>query len=65
MSVKFIHTADLQLAKPYGSIQDEEKRIKLKNVRFDVFTTIKKMVEEEICLILQPQQILRYQKPVV
>ena len=47
MSVKFIHTADLQLAKPYGSIQDEEKRIKLKNVRFDVFTTIKKMVEEE------------------
>ena len=47
MSVKFIHTADLQLAKPYGSILDEEKRIKLKNVRFDVFTTIKKMVEEE------------------
>ena len=47
MSVKFIHTADLQLAKPYGSIQDETKRVKLKDVRFDVFTTIKKMVEEE------------------
>ena len=46
MSVKFIHTADLQLAKPYGSIQDENKRVKLKDVRFDVFTTIKKMVEE-------------------
>ena len=47
MSVKFIHTADLQLAKPYGSIQDETKRVKLKDVRFDVFTTIKKMVEDE------------------
>ena len=47
MTVKFIHTADLQLAKPYGSIQDENKRVKLKDVRFDVFTTIKKMVEEE------------------
>jgi len=46
MSVKFIHTADLQLAKPYGSIKDDDKRIELKNVRFEVFTTIKKMVEE-------------------
>ena len=46
MSVKFIHTADLQLAKPYGSIQDEAKRVKLKDVRFEVFTSIKKMVEE-------------------
>lgn len=46
MSVKFIHTADLQLAKPYGSIQDETKRVKLKDVRFEVFTSIKKMVEE-------------------
>ena len=46
MSVKFIHTADLQLAKPYGSIQDENKRVKLKDVRFEVFTSIKKMVEE-------------------
>jgi DNA repair exonuclease SbcCD nuclease subunit len=47
MSVKFIHTADLQLAKPYGSIQDDDKRIELKNVRFEVFTSIKKRVEEE------------------
>jgi DNA repair exonuclease SbcCD nuclease subunit len=47
MSVKFIHTADLQLAKPYGPIQDEIKRVKLKNVRYDVFTSIKKMVEED------------------
>jgi DNA repair exonuclease SbcCD nuclease subunit len=46
MSVKFVHTADLQLAKPYGSIQDETKRVKLKDVRFEVFTSIKKMVEE-------------------
>jgi DNA repair exonuclease SbcCD nuclease subunit len=36
----------LQLAKPYGSIKDDDKRIELKNVRFEVFTTIKKMVEE-------------------
>ena len=47
MSVKFIHTADLQLAKPYGPIQDEIKRVKLKNVRYDVFTSIKKMVEKD------------------
>jgi len=46
MSVKFIHTADLQLAKPYGSIQDEDKRIELKNVRFEAFTSIKNRVEE-------------------
>lgn len=47
MSVKFVHTADLQLAKPYGPIQDEIKRVKLKNVRYEVFTSIKKMVEED------------------
>jgi DNA repair exonuclease SbcCD nuclease subunit len=35
------------LAKPYGGIQDELKRVKLKNVRYEVFTSIKKMVEEE------------------
>ncbi len=47
MSVKFVHTADLQLAKPYGPIQDEIKRVKLKNVRYEVFTSIKRMVEED------------------
>jgi len=47
MSVKFVHTADLQLAKPYGPIQDETKRVKLKNVRYDVFTSIKNLVEQE------------------
>jgi DNA repair exonuclease SbcCD nuclease subunit len=46
MSVKFIHTADLQLAKPYGSIQDETKRVLLQEKRLQVIEKIGKLANE-------------------
>jgi DNA repair exonuclease SbcCD nuclease subunit len=46
MSVKFIHTADLQLAKPYGGIQDETKRVLLQEKRLQVIEKIGKLANE-------------------
>jgi DNA repair exonuclease SbcCD nuclease subunit len=46
MSVKFIHTADLQLAKPYGGIQDETKRVLLQEKRLEVLEKIGKLALE-------------------
>lgn len=46
MSVKFIHTADLQLAKPYGGIQDETKRVLLQEKRLEVIEKIGKLANE-------------------
>ncbi len=46
MSVKFIHTADLQLAKPYGSLQDNNKRVLLQSKRLEVLKTIKKIAKD-------------------
>ena len=43
MSVKFVHTADLQLAKPYGGIQDETKRVLLQEKRLEVIEKIGKL----------------------
>lgn len=41
MSIKFIHTADLQIAKPYGSLQDDTKRVLLQQKRIEVLNKIK------------------------
>jgi DNA repair exonuclease SbcCD nuclease subunit len=46
MSVKFIHTADLQLAKPYGGIQDETKRVLLQEKRLEVIEKIGKLAND-------------------
>lgn len=46
MSVKFVHTADLQLAKPYGGIQDETKRVLLQEKRLEVIEKIGKIANE-------------------
>lgn len=46
MSVKFVHTADLQLAKPYGGIQDETKRVLLQEKRLEVIEKIGKLAKE-------------------
>jgi DNA repair exonuclease SbcCD nuclease subunit len=46
MSVKFIHTADLQLAKPFGGIQDESKRVLLQEKRLQVIEKIGKLAKE-------------------
>lgn len=46
MSIKFVHTADLQLAKPYGGIQDETKRVLLQEKRLEVIEKIGKLANE-------------------
>ena len=45
MSITFIHTADWQLGKPYGSVADVAKRSKLQQERFDVVDRIGALVE--------------------
>ena len=41
---RFIHTADWQIGKPYLSIQDEQKRFKLRQERFNAISRIKEVV---------------------
>ena len=45
--VKFIHTADWQIGKPYNRIQDEEKRVRLKDERYKAIERIRDVVTEE------------------
>lgn len=46
MSVTFIHSADWQLGKPYGSVPDIEKRSKLQQERLRVVDRIRGLVEQ-------------------
>lgn len=45
--VKFIHTADWQIGKPYNRIQDEEKRVRLKDERYKAIERIRGVVADE------------------
>ena len=46
MPVTFIHTADWQLGKPYGSVVDVAKRSRLQQERFDVIDRIGTLVTD-------------------
>ena len=43
--VRFLHTADWQLGKPYGRVKDPEKRARLKQLRFAIVEQIAQLVE--------------------
>ena len=44
--MKFIHTADWQLGKPFAGIADSDKRAKVKQARFEAVRGIGKLVKE-------------------
>jgi DNA repair exonuclease SbcCD nuclease subunit len=46
MSLKFVHTADWQLGKPFAGIQEEEKRILVQQERLNVLHRIGQIVRE-------------------
>lgn len=46
MPTKFIHTADLQLGKPFASVRDDASRHRLRESRFTVIGSIKDLVQE-------------------
>ena len=45
--VRFLHTADWQLGKPYGRVKDQEKQARLKQLRFDVIERLAEVVQRE------------------
>jgi DNA repair exonuclease SbcCD nuclease subunit len=46
MPTKFIHTADLQLGKPFASVRNEQSRHRLRESRFAVTGAIRALVQE-------------------
>lgn len=47
MLIRFLHTADWQLGKPYGTMEDAEKREPAKLARLDVLDRIGELVKSE------------------
>ena len=47
MPIRFLHTADWQLGKPYGTMEDAEKREPAKVARLDVLDRIGELVKSE------------------
>jgi DNA repair exonuclease SbcCD nuclease subunit len=45
--VRFLHTADWQLGKPYGRVRDLDKRARLKQLRFAVIEKIALLIEAQ------------------
>jgi len=46
MSLTFIHTADWQLGRPYASVEDSSKQIRLQQERIDCLARITALVKE-------------------
>ena len=46
MKARFIHTADWQLGKPFAGVEDDEKRVLLRNERFTVLQRIAEKARE-------------------
>ncbi len=47
MPTRLLHTADWQLGKPYGTMEDAEKREPAKVARLDVLDRIGELVKSE------------------
>ena len=46
-AIRFLHTADWQLGKPFGGVQNEAARLDLQRVRFDAIAKIGDLVRQE------------------
>jgi len=47
MAIKFLHTADLQIGKPFASLEDASKRERLRQQRLATVQSLASMIEDE------------------